>query len=402
MIFACLHGSADLPQVAAAFSPSFEQTAPDTVVFRADGLQRLHGSPRQIAEAIGRLAGPQINIALAATADAAIIAARNFPGITIAPLLDDLDVSALPLSDELHDTLDTWGIYTFEQLAQLPETGLAERFGAEGVYLQRLARGAIDRPLKIFQPETTYEDRIQLDHPVSLLEPLLFLIARLLNDQCARLLSNAMAANEVTIRLELEDRLEHIRTLRLPVPMRESKSLLKLLQMDLEAHPPTAPTIALTLSLKPVHPRTVQTGIFLPVTPAPDKLELTLARIRGIVGEANVGIPQLLDTHHPQPFTLVPGPPIPSPQSRSSNPQGFRYFRPPLPATVSLDGNRPVRLSAPGIHGKVLNAAGPWRTSGDWWTTTVWNRDEWDIALSNGALYRIYCDSNWYVEGSYD
>jgi protein ImuB len=61
-----------------------------------------------------------------------------------------------------------------------------------------------------------------------------------------------------------------------------------------------------------------------------------------------------------------------------------------------------VRLSAPGIHGKVLNAAGPWRTSGDWWTTTVWNRDEWDIALSNGALYRIYCDSNWYVEGSYD
>jgi len=409
MIFACLHGSADLPQVAAAFSPSFEQTAPDTVVFRADGLQRLHGSPRQIAEAIGRLAGPQINIALAATADAAIIAARNFPGITIAPLLDDLDVSALPLSDELHDTLDTWGIYTFEQLAQLPETGLAERFGAEGVYLQRLARGAIDRPLKIFQPETTYEDRIQLDHPVSLLEPLLFLIARLLNDQCARLLSNAMAANEVTIRLELEDRLEHIRTLRLPVPMRESKSLLKLLQMDLEAHPPTAPTIALTLSLKPVHPRTVQTGIFLPVTPAPDKLELTLARIRGIVGENNVGIPQLLNTHHPHPFHLVTGQsPTPIPQSPSGqslipNPQhAFRYFRPPLPATVSLDGNRPLRISAPGIFGKVLNAAGPWRSSGDWWTTTTWARDEWDIALSNGSLYRIYRNPHWFIEGSYD
>ena len=298
--------------------------------------------------------------------------------------------------------LESWGIYTLEQLAQLPEIGLAERFGPHGVYLQQLARGVIHRPLKIFQPETTYEDRIELDHPVSLLEPLLFLIARLLNHQCARLLSNAMAANEVTIRLELEDRAEHIRTLHLPVPMRESKSLLKLLQMDLEAHPPTAPSIAISLALKPVHPRTVQTGIFLPVTPAPDKLELTLARIRGIVGEANVGIPQLLDTHHPHPFRLVPGPPTPNPQSQRTSQHAFRYFNPPLHATIDLINNHPVRLSAPGIHGKILNAAGPWRTSGDWWTTSAWNRDEWDIALSNGALYRIYSDPDWFIEGSYD
>ena len=403
MIFACIHGpSTALPQIAAAFSPSFEQTAPDTVVFRVDGLKRLHGTPRQIVEAIAKRAGDNVNIAIAETADAAIIAARNFPGVTVAPNLSHLDVATLPLTEEMAQVLETWGIYTFEQLAQLPEIGLAERFGSAGVYLQRLARNAIHRPLKILQPETTYEDRIELDHPVCLLEPLLFLIARLLNDQCDKLLSNAMAANEVTICLELENRAQHIRTLRLPVPMRESKSLLKLLQMDLEAHPPPAPTIALTLSLKPVHPRTVQTGIFLPITPAPDKLELTLARIRGIVGENNVGIPELLNTHHPHPFRLVKAQPITSHQPPVASHQAFRFFRPPLPATVALDHNRPVRLSAPGIHGKVLNAAGPWRTSGDWWSTTVWNRDEWDIALSNGSLYRIYRDSRWFVEGSYD
>jgi protein ImuB len=407
MMFACIHGTsvelgADLPQIAAAFSPSFEQTAPDTVVFRVDGLRRLHGSPQQIAQAIAQQSGDDVNVAIAETADAAILAARNFPGVTVAPNLNDLDVSTLPLTDEMAQVFDSWGIYTVEQLAQLPETGLAERFGPHGVYLQQLARGVTHRPLKIFQPETTYEDRIELDHPVSLLEPLLFLIARLLNEQCARLLSNAMAANEVTIRLELEDRNEHTRTLHLPVPMRESKSLLKLLQMDLEAHPPTAPTVALALALKPVHPRTVQTGIFLPVTPAPDKLELTLARIRGIVGENNVGIPELLNTHHPHPFRLVKAQPITSHQSPVTSHQGFRYFRPPLPATVELDCNRPVRITASGIHGKVLNAAGPWRTSGDWWTTTIWNRDEWDIALSNGSLYRIYRDLNWFIEGSYD
>src|ERR1700691_6630430 len=102
MMCACIHGTcadlgADLPQIAAAFSPAFEQTAHDTVVFRVDGLQRLHGSPRQIAQAIAQRAGDEVNIAIAETADAAIIAARNFPVVTVAPTLDDLDVATLPL-----------------------------------------------------------------------------------------------------------------------------------------------------------------------------------------------------------------------------------------------------------------------------------------------------------------
>jgi protein ImuB len=404
-MFACIHGpAADLPQIAAAFSPWFEQTAPDTVVFCIDPLRRLYGTPHQIGNAIAQRAGDSVHIAIAETADSAILAARNFPGLTIAPNTDDLEVTSLPLPDELQDTLETWGIHTVGQLAQLPETGLAERFGPTGVYLQRLAKGAIQRPLRTHEPEITYADRIELDHPVSLLEPLLFLISRILNDQCAKLLSNAMSASEVTIRLELEDRTEHVRTLRLPVPMRESKPLLKLLQMDLEAHPPQSATMALALALKPAQPRTTQGGIFLPTTPAPDKLELTLARIRGLVGENNVGIPELLNTHHPHPFRLVNRQPQIGNQSPIASHQAFRYFRPPLGAKVELDQNRPARITASGIHEKVLNAAGPWRTSGDWWTTTSWNRDEWDVALSNGALYRIYCEPDhcWFIEGSYD
>ena len=404
-MFACIHGSAaDLSQIAADFSPWFEQTAPDTVVFSIDPLKRLYGTPHQIGQAIAQRAGGRVHIAIAETADAAILAAHNFPGLTVAPPISDLDVASLPIPDDLQETLETWGIHTLHQLAQLPETGIAERFGPAGVYLQRLAKGAIHRPLRIAQPEIAYEDRIELDHPVSLLEPLLFLISRILNDQCAKLVSNAMAANEVTIRLQLEDRTEHIRKLNLPVPMRESKSLLKLLQMDLEAHPPQAATVALALSLKPVHPRTTQGGIFLPATPAPDKLELTLARIRGLVGENNVGIPELLNTHHPHPFRLASTQPQLADHHSSVNQQAFRYFRPPISATVDLDHNRPIRITASGIHGKVLNAAGPWRTSGDWWTTAPWNRDEWDIALSNGALYRIYShpDRHWFIEGTYD
>lgn len=405
-MFACIHGrSADLPQIAAAFTPWFEQTAPDTIVFSIAALKRLYGTPDRIGHAIAERAGAHINIAIAETADAAVLAARNFSGLTIAPDLNDINVATLPLPDGLEGTLEMWGIHTLGQLARLPETGIAERFGPEGVHLQRLAKGILNRPLRIAQPEITYEDRVEVDHPVSLLEPLLFLIARILNDQCAKLVSNAMATNEVTIRLELENKTEHVRILRLPVAMRESRALLKLLQMDLEAHPPESATLALSLSLKPVPPRTVQAGIFLPATPAPDKLELTLARIRGLVGENNVGIPELLNTHHPHPFRLLNARPKMEAQERpAATRQAFRYFRPPLPAIVDMAGGHPVRVSASGIQGEVLNAAGPWRTSGHWWTSEPWSRDEWDVALSNSALYRIYNEParGWFIDGSYD
>ncbi|HYL37958.1 MAG TPA: hypothetical protein VEV17_18730 [Bryobacteraceae bacterium] len=404
-MFACIHGpAAGLKIIADAFSPWFEQTAPGTVVFPIDGLQRLYGSPHQIAQAIAQRAGRTVNIAIAETAESAILAARNFPGVTIAPQLDHLDLAGLPISEEMLETLDAWGIRDLQQLAQLPETGIAERFGEAGVYLQRLAKGAIHRPLRVFQPAITYDDRIELDHPVDLLEPLLFLIARILGEQCEKLQAHGMSAGEVAVRLELDDKTEHVRTLRLPVPMRDSQALLKLLQMDLEAHPPQAATLALSLSLKPALPRTIQSGIFLPAAPAPDKLELTLARIRGIVGENNAGVPELLNTHHPHPYRLVAQQPVIADLHPPNNHQAFRYFRPPITARVELQRDRPARIAASGIQGKVLNAAGPWRTSGDWWTQTAWNRDEWDITLTTGALYRIYRepDQRWFIEGAYD
>ena len=404
-MFACIHHPrADLSAIAEAFSPSFEQTAPGTIVFRIDNLRRLYSTHHQIAQAIIKKAGAGANVAIAETADAAILAAHNFSGITISPNLAQLNISSLPMEQEMWEVLESWGIHTLAQLAELPETGIAERFGPAGVHLQRLARGATSRPLKIFKPEITYEDRITLDHPVTLLEPLLFLIARILNDQCDKLLSHAMSANEITIRLELDDKTEHIRTLRLPVPMRESKSLLKLLQMDLEAHPPQAATLALSVTIKPVHPRTIQAGIFLPITPAPDKLELTLARIRAIVGESNVGTPQLLNTNHPHPFQLVTHQQPATSNQQPTTRQAFRYFRPPLPARIDLNNHRPTHITASNITGKILTAAGPWRTTGNWWTNTPWNRDEWDITLSNSTLYRIYREptDHWYIEGTYD
>jgi protein ImuB len=146
--------------------------------------------------------------------------------------------------------------------------------------------------------------------------------------------------------------------------------------------------------MNPVKPQAAQSGLFIPAAPEPVKLELTLARIKSLVGHDRVGRPELRDTHGPGgAVALVSGAPR----------QAFRHFRPPLAARVTLAGAQPAYITAANIRGKVIDLAGPWRTSGDWWTVDAWSRDEWDIALSDGALYRLHCSpEGWFLEGSYD
>ena len=80
------------------------------------------------------------------------------------------------------------------------------------------------------------------------------------------------------------------------------------------------------------------------------------------------------------------------PACRMRRPFGAAHFRPPRAARVALDRGGPALSHGARIRGKVMDLAGPWRTSGDWWTVDAWQRDEWDIALSDGALYRLYCE----------
>ena len=357
-------------------------------------------------------AGVKANLALAANPDAAICAARGFRGVSILPQGDEgkflgtLPLTLLAPSPELQETLDRWGIRRFQELAALPPLGIAERLGPEGLRLRELARGEAERKLLPLEEPPRFEDEIELEYPVEVLEPLAFLLARLVNGLATRLATRALATNELRLRLKLENRTTHERTLRLPVPSLDTKAFLKLLQLDLEANPPQAPVVDVWLGVNPVKPQAAQSGLFVLAAPEPVKLELTLARIQAIVGEGRVGTPELMDTHRPEGFRV--GAVGQASRTALGRPGGLPYlalrmFRPARAARVDLASGRPGFVAADGIRGRVIDIAGPWRTSGDWWTTDPWSRDEWDIALSDGALYRIYCDPRgWFVEGSYD
>lgn len=434
-MYACLHiPTADacgeeLLHLALAFSPAVEKTSDDTVVFSIAPLRKLIGSPHQIASEICRLGyerNLKANLAIASNPDTAILLARNLTGVTlVTPGEESFKLGPLPLAclsihdasidPDLLDVLNRWGVKTCEDLAALPERGISERLGQAAVYLQNFARGKINRPLRVFAAKTNYEERMDLEHSISLLEPLLFLLGRVLSELCGRLRSQSRAARALEAQFELEESREYRCELEFPIPLVENLTMLKLLQLHLERHPPNAPIVAFTLRVEPAGPRRTQYGLFLPPTPAADKLQITLARIEGMVGKENVGAPMLLNTYRPDGFQMsalnTSG--IENTKAASIEKQAtqqmlrlaMRLFRPALQARVRVAGITPKSVVAQGVEGNVIRSAGPWKTSGEWWTPTSWVHEEWDVALDDGALYRIYCESQnreWYVHGIYD
>ena len=452
-------GQGWLIDLAFTFSPLVEHTADDTVVLNVSGQNLLFGSPansgpavddnatihsvRALASEIVRRAAQlnfKVNVSIAANPDAAIHAARAFKGVTVIPVgeeslqlgnlsLKTLDYSLADIEQErvagIEETLELWGLRTFSDFAGLPLAGVAQRLGQAGVRLQKLAQGKSDRQMVLVQPPLGFEQSLELEHPVAELEPLSFILSRLLNQLCANLHSHALATNELRLHLNLEDRSEHERTISLPIPMQNPKTLLRLLLFEIEALPPRAAVISITIIAEPVKPRMAQTGLFIPLTPEPEKLELTLARLAKLVGADKVGSPEILDTHRPDAFRMKRFSISTQNKSRNRQPaignrecvMGFRVFRPPWRAEVQTLHGRPTRIRAQDVklsclvRGQVVCASGPWRTSGDWWRPDVWVRDEWDIAVADSipkqseVLCRIYRDvqsEEWFVEGIYD
>jgi hypothetical protein len=122
----------------------------------------------------------------------------------------------------------------------------------------------------------------------------------------------------------------------------------------------------------------------------------------------------------------------------------LRRFRFPIPTRVVVQEGRPVRVQTDRqgfTSGAIVQAAGPWRTSGNWWdtpgprtasasarehsgelrrdravaasgraggpdrSTEAWDRDEWDVAMTDGTVYRLVVErgvGQWFLEGVID
>src|ERR1700678_2295781 len=166
----------------------------------------------------------------------------------------------------------------------------------------------------------------------------------------ARAAEHTLAIAYVETRLILEGapRREHRRVVRPALPESNHHTLLKLIQLDMEMHPPQAAVIALQMQAQPARPQTVQQGLFVPQTPEAGRLEVLLARLRKLLGEDRIGAPELLDNHHPDAFRMAPFAPGTTTHSQISMngiaTSALRILRPPRTVHVEMRNSRMTAL----------------------------------------------------------
>ncbi len=459
-----------LLDVAESFSPRLEDAGEGLAYLDACGLERHYPgeSPdeelgRALMLATEKRAGLPIRVGIAASKLAARLAASQPHSPTLVPpggeaeFLAPLPLSKLSPQAATLATLSSWGVRSLGELADLPADEVASRLGPSGQELHALARGVDPEPLMPRHPPPTFREGMELEWPLVNLEPFVFVARSALERITRRMQDHGLGCERLELSLELEPDGHHERSITLPAPTRDVKTLLTLVRLDLEAHPPNAPILAFALSAHPDRPREAQLSLFGPAALSPDKLATTVARLFSMLGDDRVGSPRTVDAHRPERFALEPYAPPPPPKERREPRRGrglltVRTLRPALEIeviTVGLEpgndsdqiaraaevaepvteyasprsverprsiktvvieeGTRrssaPLRGDGPRIEGQVRVASGPWGLEEDWWSSDRLERDYWDVELSGGGLYRIYRDratGDWFVDGVYD
>jgi len=417
-----------------AVSPRLEDDAAGVVHVDLGGLGRLFASDAEIGSRLRRQAravGLEAHVGIAASRAAAAVATRIGPPVhVLPPEIERAALAAVPLAtlewpEALAATFARWGLTTLGELAALPRAGIGARLGRAGLAAHDLAAGIDRAPFRVWTPPPFWEEAQGLEWEITTLPTLVPVLQRVLDRLCARMTAAQLLVDALEMRLGLASGGHHMRSMALPAPLGDPGAILALLALEIETHPPGAAVVAVALSARVVPQRAAPGGLWHPPPPAPRDLAAVLSRLALLVGSANVGAPVVVDSHRPDDYTLAPfggdagegaAPPArpgdveprapASPSETPAGPLALRRLRPPRPVEVDTRDARPLHVrDALGLDAHVETCAGPWRLSGHWWDTDAWARDEWDVELSDGTVWRLANDrltGHWFLDALYD
>ncbi len=419
---------AALADVAGTVSTRIEVDDRGFVFSDCDGTARLWASEAELAGMLAARAarcGLPAWVGMADSKLGASVAAREGGGTRIIPpgrtkdFLAPFPVKLLDPDPVTAAALGSWGIRSIGELAALPKGSLAHRLGKPGALMACQAHGTDVAPLVARATPQAFEEELALDYGVERLEALVFVLCRLIECVTTRIELHGFACHALEIRLELEGCGRDLRTVRPAAPTVDHKILLTVVRAELESHPPAHAVVGVGLRGTPVRMRPTQLDLLRPVGPAPDALAAVLARLAVMCGQDRVGVLRESDTHRPDALDVETfdgriAPPVDQKALPLDDDVGgrgavvrlaLRAFRPPVPLDVFESKGRLDFVRGRGFGGRVVQWAGPRRLRGEWWTAEPFAREYYDVALSDGVVYRVYRDVRrqcWLADGVYD
>jgi protein ImuB len=365
-------------------------------------------------------------VAVASSRGVAHIAARRctgIPGATeVLPPGDDaaflapLPIDLLNPEDELAESLTRFGIHRVRDLTRIPERALVTRLGGGVRKLLALARGEESALPIPTHSRTHFEESADLETAVSHLEPFLFLLRGMISRLVTRLECRALACGDLDLDLDLEGGQRDARRIGVASPTLDPLVLVRLAALSLESRPPPAPIERASLATAGSPARSDQLDFFRPAGPTPAVLSRTLAELEALCGPDRIGAPVVSDSHRPDAYAMAAFAPSSgagslardgdahAELSRSS--LAIRALRPPVPAQVHASLGRPEWIRSTVANGEVIRSAGPWRTTGGWWSREErFAFDHFDIQTSDGLVVRLRLDlitGCWQIDAVYD
>src|SRR5262245_8384912 len=327
-----------------------------------------------------------------------------------AEFLAPLPIDVLDPDDALAERLTRFGVHSVRDLLRLPRASLGARLGPAALALALLAQGRCALPPPHAPMEARIAEAIDLEHPAEQLEPLLFALQALLSRLLARLEVRHLACDELSLALDLAGGGRDARRIGVSAPTRELRVLVRLVAQSLESQPPRAAVACARLETRGVPLRRDQLVLFRPPGPAPGALAPALAELASLCGAGRVGAPRVADDHHPDAHALAEF----GPAARDTAPPApagafllaLRMLRPAAAAEVRLRAGHPIWIRSAVCSGRVLRSAGPWRTTGGWWSREGrFAFDHFDVQTEDGTVVRLrydHIERDWQIDGVYD